>query len=268
MRREKILLNRESYTASPASQKVNVTNLDRLEFGIDFLEAGATPPTLAQLIAHTTDIKLTVGGEIETLVRIDDLYALNYILYGHKPFYLLPTADNEIGMLNDLWLPVELTTDLSMTVDLTYAGHATIDTEKIVLVAKHRDKPYPHRPLSLTYVTVATATSLKEIDFEKSGRSLEGLLIFNTTIPTVSAYDATVGELKILLKRKEIYHTHFNTMKGILNHDVEDTAIGAILDNYAYCDFRDDPIPADDLKLAIKSISSATDNARLIGLFR
>jgi hypothetical protein len=99
----------------------------------------------------------------------------------------------------------------------------------------------------------------------KAGRKLIGLLIYNTTIPTTSAYDATVGELKVLVKRSEVMHKHFNEM-ALLN-EVDDATMYAIVKNYRYIDFSNDPIPADDLKVAVKSLASATDAFRIVGVY-
>jgi hypothetical protein len=57
-------------------------------------------------------------------------------------------------------------------------------------------------------------------------------------------------------------------MKQVLNWHPEDTTIGGILDNYALVDLRKNPYPADDLKVAIKSLANATDAFRILGVYR
>ena len=266
MKKSKLLKNRASYTTSTESIRVVAQNIDYLKIGIDFLQNGSTAPTLATLLTHTSDIKLTVGGEVEDLVRFQDLYVLN-VLWHREPFYLLPAGDNQVGMINDVMLPVKLTTDKQVYVELAYAGLATIDTEKLTLAVIYGDKAFGNRPIAFQYITGNTATSFAEYDMSKAGRRLVGLLVYNTTIPTTSALDATVGELKILVKRNEVAHIHFEDMDSI-PVDVEDTTISGIMSKYRYIDLSDDPIPADDLKVAVKSLASATDAFRIVGVYQ
>ena len=267
MRRSKVIVNREAYIASTKSLEVEAQNIDKLVIGVDFLQNGATPPTLAQLLAHTKEVKVSLGGEIFTLVRFDDLFALNYLLLDHKPFYLLPVADTNVGLLSDVVLPVELTSDKVVKTALEYTGHATVTTEKLSLSVKYRNKAYNSRPICIQSVSGNTKTTFGEHDISLSGKTLLALLIYNTTIPTVTTFDATVAELKMLLKRDEKSHFVYNNIKDGKNWEVENTVIDGILANYRLLDFRDDPYPADSLKVAVKSLV-ATDAFRLVGVYR
>ena len=98
MRKAKILKNMAAYTASTESIKVNAQNLKEIMMGLAFYQNGATAPTLATIITHTNTIKIIVQGEVETLIRFDDLYALELCpafckAIGEnreKPFFLVP----------------------------------------------------------------------------------------------------------------------------------------------------------------------------------
>jgi hypothetical protein len=266
MKKCKLLKNRASYTTSTESIRVVAQNIDCLKIGLAYDQNGATPPTLATLLTHTGDIKLTVGGEVEDLVKFQDLYVLN-VLWHREPMYLITAGDNQHGMLNDVMLPVKLTTDKQVYVELAYSGLATVDTEKLTLAVIYGDKAFGARPISFQYITGNTATSFAEYDMSKAGRRLVGLLIYNTTIPTTSTFDATIGELKILVKRSEVAHIHFENMDCI-SVQPEDTTQCGIVDNYRYIDLSDEPIPADDLKVAVKDIASATDAFRIVGVYQ
>lgn len=266
MRREKVIVPNETFTSALKSTEIDAHNIDRLVFGLQFLQNGASAPTLATLIPSFNDIKITVGGEVVTLVRSDDLYVLNKIL-GIHPFELLPGGDNEIGHLLNLHVPLELTTDKTVKVSCSDNTPATIDTETLTVVARYRDKAYNHRPLCLQYITQNTAIAWKEFDFANAGKVLLGLLIYNTTIPTTSARDITIAELKLLVNRDEKLHTSYQAMDFPPFNAEETTGLG-VADNYRWLDLRDDPVPADKLKIAVKSLASATDAFRALGMYR
>jgi hypothetical protein len=254
-----------SYTTSTESIKVVAQNIDFIRIGLHFQQNGTTAPTLANVLAHTSDIKLTVGGEVQDLVRLQDLFVYDLGVLLVKPEYALPAGDSQYGRLTNIVLPVKLTTDKEVYLELTYVGQATMKNEKLTIGVEYGDVPFPPRPIAFQYISGNTSPSFVEFDMSKAGRKLIGLLIYNTTIPTTSAYDATVGELKVLVKRSEVMHKHFNEM-ALLN-EVDDASMYAIVKNYRYIDLSNDPIPADDLKVAVKSLVSATDAFRIVGVY-
>jgi len=272
MKRAKLLKNQASFTASTESIKVVAQNIKALRIAWNALENGVTANTLANTIAFSSAIKLVVGGEVETLIRSDDLFTLNYILHDlgfieEKPYYLLGTGtDNTLTYLK-LILPVLLSTDKEVLVSLDYTAVTSVDTNLLTLQADYGDRPFPSKPIAFRYVTMNTATSFTEGDISVAGRKLIGLLIYSTTLTEVTTPDVSCAEIKLLVKRDEKYHGHWYALDAV-EVDVEDTVLEAVLDNYRYIDMKDDPIPADDLKVAIKSMASATDAVRLIGVYQ
>lgn len=267
MRKSKVLKNRATYTSSTESIKVTVNNLKEIMFGLQYLQNGATAPTLATILTHTNTVKIIVQGEVVSLIRFDDLWALNKFM-GYYPFHLVPAGDNQYGCLFGVHVPVELTTDKDIYLELAYTGLATVDNEKLSLSAVYGDKPYSPNPLCMRYITGNTATSFSEFDMSVAGKKLVALLIWNTTIPVVgTSADMTVGELKLLVKREEKFHMQGDDMVTA-PVDTEDVLALGVLDNYRYIDLAEDPVPADDLKVAVKSQSAATDAFRIIGVYR
>ena len=213
MKKTKLLKNRATYTASTESIEVVAQNLRNIRIGYDHLGTGTTAVTLATLIAHSSAIKITVGGNIETLIRHDDLFALNYILHDimpdlipQKPFYLLTTTvDNTVGFIKTI-LPIGLTTDKKVYINMDYAAVTNADTSVITLEAEHGDKPFPSKPLALRYISGNVTTSFVEYDISVAGKRLIGLLLFSTTIPASTTFDATLDEVKLLVDREEKCH--------------------------------------------------------------
>lgn len=265
MEYSKVLHNRQTYTSDTIDIKCDVKNLIELIFGMDALVA-TTAPTLANLLDHTKEITVTVGGEVVTLVKMVDLFALNHFLLRHRPFYLIGSSDNDVITLENVKLPIHLTTDKPANVKLSYTGHANIDTEKLTVTARYRDGPFSNKPYSIKYISNSIAVTEKEFDFQEAGKKLEALLLYMTTIPNGATLDYTVGTLKILINRAEKYHRHMNSIRGRA-WQPEDTTIGGILDNYAFLRFPE-PFPADALKLEMKSLASATDAFRAIGVYK
>ena len=270
MRRSKVLWNRESFVTNTPSIEVLMQNIDKIVMGLEFLQAGAGAPTLATIVPFSTLIKLTVGGEVVTLIRSDDLWVLNHI-WGNIPFFLLPAGDNQAGQLVNLKLPVELTTDKTVRISLKDDTPATIDTETLTVTVKGRDKLYNARSVSLKAVSGTVASTFKEVDMSNAGKSLIGLLAYLTTIPVVDAgtpsHDATIGELKVLIKRDEKAHFTLDDM-DIPPFNTEETTGLGVADNYRFLDFKDEPYPADKLKISVVAWGTLTDAFRLVGIYR
>jgi hypothetical protein len=273
MRKSKLLKNLATFAASTESIKVNAQNLRNIRIGLDGLGTGTTATTLATQIAAISTVKLVVGGEIETLLNHTDLFALNFILHDlmpdicpSKPVWLLSTTVDNTALFLKTILPVALTTDKDVYIEFGYTGLANADTLRLAIAAEYGDKPYPAKPLALRFISATAATSFVEYDISVAGKKLVGLLIFATTIPNGTTDEASVEELKLLVKREEKFHTHWFCM-DYCDVDVEDAVVHAVTDNYRYIDLLDDPIPADDLKVAFKSVA-ATDAVRFIGVYR
>lgn len=273
MRRSKLLKNLATFAASTESIKVNAQNIRNIRIGLDGLGTGTTATTLATQIAAMSTVKLTVAGEIETLINHTDLFALNFIMHDiwpeicpSKPVWLLTTTTDNTALFLKTILPVGLTTDKDVYVDFGYTGLINADTLRLDIAVEYGDKPYPAKPVSLRFISLNTAISFAEYDMSVAGRKLVGLLVFATTIPNSTTDEASVEELKLLVKRNEMFHTAWFDMDS-MDVDVEDTVVHAITDNYRYIDLKDDPIPADDLKIAVKSVA-ATDAVRIIGIYQ
>jgi len=271
LKRGKLLKNAMSYTASSGSIKVVAQHIKNIRIGFGMLGTGTTATTLANAIAHSSAVKLTVGGEVVTLIRHDDLFVLNYIFkkWGmcEEPAWLMTTTtDNTYGFMSTI-LPVQLTTDKTVYIELEYTGVTDTDTGTLDLFVEYGDKPFNGKPICLKYVSATATTAFAEHDLSVSGKKLIGLLVFGTTIPVTTTKTFSVSELKILVKRSEVLHTQWYCMDTPRGTDVEDSVLELILENYRFIDLLDDPIPADDLKVAIKSIT-ATDAVRLIGIYK
>lgn len=271
-----IVYDAQVFTSTPPEQKVNFPNLIKASLGYEFLGTGTTASTVATVIATITEVKVKVGGETVTTIRGDDLFALNYVerirrILGEKPQYLMSTtADNTNGFLK-IGVPLGITSDKDVYIQPTFnAAPANTDNGTLTITADYGDLPIKEPPFRLTYISQNTQAGpgFASYDFNNSGHKLIGLLIFSTTVaPGSSVKDASAGYVKL------VQNTHDKIIKNWFNMEspesyIENTVLQAILTKYRYIDLWDDPIPADQLKIQVHSIATATDACRFIGIFR
>lgn len=274
MKQSQIIYNAQTFTSTPPEQKVNFPNLKKASLAYEFLGTGTTASTLATVIATFLDVKVKVGGEQITNIRGDDLFALNYVeriqrLLGEKPQYLMSTTvDNTNGFLK-IGVPLQITTDKDVYIQPEwYAVPANTDTGTLSILIENGDNPYRDPPFRITYISQNTATSFVQYDFNNAGHKLYGILLFSTTVaPGSSVKDASCGEVKLYVNTKEkVYNQWFATDSP--ESYIENTTLQAILTKYRYIDMWDEPLPADQLKIAFKSLATATDAVRCIGIYR
>lgn len=273
MKQSQIIYNMQTFTSTPQEQKVNFPNLKKASLTYVGLGTGTTAETLANAIAALSAVYVKVGGEQITNIRGDDLFALNYVeriqrRLGEKPQYLLSTTVDNTNAFLKLGVPLEITTDKDVYIQPVFGTTpANTDTGTITIMAEYGDTAYKEPPFRLTYISQNTATSFVQYDFNNAGHKLYGILIFSTTVTlTGTAGEASAKETKLYVNTKEkIYHDWFSADSP--ESYVENAVVQAILTKYRYIDLWDEPIPADQLKIAFKSLA-ATDAVRVIGIFR
>jgi len=280
MRQQKVIYNAYSLgtTAISAvpSVEISAQNIEQLKIGLMGQGTGTTASTLATTLAELGNIKLTVGGEIETLVLMSDLFALNYVLeiqpiLSEVPTYLLSTTTDNTNAWITFALPVFLTSDKKV---YFYADAGTVaantDNPVINLIAVFGDKPFGGKPWAVKYQQVNTATQwINPVDISLAGRKILGILAFSTTVTSTSASagEASAGEIKILVNKSEKVHTAWYSLPQPQCY-IENTTLQAILVKYRWIDCMDDPIPADNVQITCKSLYAATDAVRFIVVYQ
>jgi hypothetical protein len=264
MERSKIIYNRQTFTADTPFINLESNNVQNVNIGFDFLQNGSTAPTLANILSAIGNVRVYEGGELLSEILFQDLWALNKMVMQHRPVYLLPAGDGQVGFIGSVMLPIRKSTAKELKAWLNFVGHSTIKSPTLTL-GVHFIEGNAGKGVSIGYITDTAAVDFKEYDMSKIGKALTALLIYNTTVPTASANSCTVGELKLTVKRVPISHYQHEEMDESLYEGVGLDAERTILEKYRYIQF-DEPIPADSLKIALKGIG-ATDTFRLIGLY-
>lgn len=273
MRNSKILKNRTAFSADTEDIPVSANNIEAFLLGIDLASGAGGAMTLATQLAVINEVKITVGGEIVSLMKFIDLFMLQFSAYPNImkfesiPYYLVTGAASNYGNIGGVILPLKVTTDKQSYIKATFATQTNLASANISITALYGDKPQSGKPISIKYVGDTTVSGVfKEVDMSQAGRQLKGLLIYATTIPvTASAPTCTVGELKILSKRVEKMHVNWFNLPAL---EVEkDSGIGALASNFRYLDLSDDTIPADELKVGVTALGALSDAFRLVGIY-
>lgn len=274
MKQTQIIYNQQTFTSTPPEQKVNFPNVKRVNLVYEALENGTTANALSTLIATFLDVKVKIGGEQVTNIRGDDLFALNWIeaihkKIGSKPTWLLGTGTDNVNTWLKLSVPMEITTDKDVYIQPEfYAAPQYTDTGTLTIEIEYGDIGFKEPPIRMTYISQNTAIAFVQYDFNNAGHKLCGILIYSTTVAAGSSVkDASAGEVKLYVNTKEKIYSDWFASEGP-EDDVEDTVVHAILTHYRYIDLWDEPIPADQLKIAFKSKAAATDAVRVIGVYR
>jgi len=265
--RSRVIWNRAAFTADTREEPISEDAILGLEFGFDCLQNGATAPTLAQLISAVGNVIVRHGGDTKIEIDFPDLVALNMLWLGRYPQHVLPGGDNEVGFISGVFCPIERArAGRSMGVQVLYDGHATIDTEKLTGAVLY-GLTGKGRAISIATKIATASTTFQEINLDRVGAKLIGLLLYSTTIPSTSDANCSQAEVKLLVGGHGYGHYHWwGIPPSPVSGPIDDTALGAEMDNYRSISFEADPVPADNLKLHTKSIG-ATDAIKVIAIY-
>ena len=261
-----IILNEQSFTSSINDTPLPYRQIRKMIFGLSALQNGSTAPTQEELLAELSEIQVSHSENVFDGLSFDgvDLLALNLMLLGHVPEFVTPAGDNQAMVIAPLYLPLNLNAHVTPSYHLLFSDNTKIDTEKITLGLELGvgTPAYKYKKKNDTADTVGT-----EIDMSVKGKRLRALMMYATTIPSTSNHQRSIKELKIIVNKVEQYHYNWYELgKGLAPvNAVENTQLGAILDNYRILIFGN-PLPADDLTVWSKS-DTATDTIEYIGVY-
>jgi hypothetical protein len=149
MQQERFITNRKAFTADTDDLDfVADQPAAELVVGFDFLQNGSTAPTLAQALGALSRIRVKLGGSPIIELSQEELFVLQYYFLDLIPYYVLPNGDNQQGIIGPIVVPLNQPARPKgqLQVQALYAGHTTIDTEKLTLI--HRFGPQTRRELA------------------------------------------------------------------------------------------------------------------------
>ena len=256
-----VLKNRESFTKDTGYITVPVRNIKEINVSLDFLQNGTTAPTLANVLSVINELQAIVKGNVVHTIKAVDLYALNVLLFGYRPIHVLPANDNEAGSLQGLVWPFNF--PVLDKIQVTYSGHNTVDTEKLTLSVDYGGRL--GAPIFLRYIQDTSQTgAFKAYDISWGGMKLIALLLYATSVPDTTSSDGAIDEVKVKVDDQEVYHNLWLAINDF-KYIESGSTIEGILDNYKLIDFRDTPLPANNLKVELKG--SAAETFRAVGVY-
>jgi len=193
-----------------------VKPLSHIIFTVKCLNA-SVKATLAQILGAIETIEILRYGSALVSISGADLYALNCILLGHQPWQEnVVDTDNAVRHLTmmipfgrTLFNPNECIEEtargeltLRYTVDIADTGYdgLILQAEAVELVDA---QPSAH----LKYTVLSrTPTATGEMDIELPiGNKYLGMLLWGTTVPTGTAWTATIEYIKLLMDNIQRY---------------------------------------------------------------
>ena len=260
-----IILNEYAYTSSISDTPIPYRQIRKAIIGLQALQNGTTAPTLSSFLAELSEIQFSAKKNYFNGISVDgeDLLALNVMMLGHVPEYVVSAGDNQVIYCAPLYVPLGINTNVTPSFHLNHTDNTTTDTHKVTLgLELGVGTEYTYLKKNDTADTAGT-----EVDMSQSGKRLKALLIYATTVPSTSNTQRSIKELKVIVNKQEAYHYNwFELSKGLAPVDaVDDSTLGAILDNYRIIMFAN-PIPAEDLTIWTKS-DTATDTIEFIGVY-
>jgi hypothetical protein len=232
--------------------------------------------TVPQILDLITNIEVLHRGTSIIQCSARDLYALDHILFRNPPMVGNQVATDNATRYVGLTIPFgrkifsgkecfpmskagEL--KLRLTVDI-----ATAEADGLILLVEATELPAETPTRFLKYTTLTktpSATGAVDVPLPIS-YEYAGIVIWGTTIPTGTAWTATIDQAKLLGDNTEVYYSLTNweaLHSDLLNrighrpgHIVAST--DDHIANWCYLDF--DPMDNDDLLLNSKSFNSLT----------
>lgn len=180
------------------------------------------PPRLDALLATFSNVEVLFKGTSIIALSLSDLYRMTAALWGRWP--IRENIDDTLNGITFLTIPIPFSRvpywmmeafpatrrgdlELRLTVGSSFTAfkNVTLQLEQIELL-----DAVPERFLKFTTFTkTPTTTGEHDNDFPL-GNSIVGALLFSTTVPTGSSFNASIGTVKLLVDNVENYYSLAN----------------------------------------------------------
>jgi len=240
-----------------------VNPLSHIDFTLKYANV-TNETTLAEALERIDKIEVLYKGAAILSMSGADLYALDCVLLKKRPYRLnIAATDGHVGAITlivpmgrKLMNPEECfpaTKKGELQLQITDSGTETAcDTIIYQIETTELLGATPKRHLKATTLSKTLgATGLADLELPK-GNKYAGILVYGTTIPTTTAFTATLDYIKLLLDNVEYDYAKANweTLHGNLAQKIDSDAYVAAaagdsdLAHYALLDF--DPYEGSD----------------------
>ena len=207
---------------------------------------GATAPSLEDILSIINKAQVKLTGKIVTELAGRDLLAYSVLVGNRSVKYIVPSADNEYGLVEGLVMPLKLSAGAhTLSVRFLHTSVATIDGEKLSFSTLESDEPLAAEHIEIpkfSFTPPSTGAYNTALDATFAG-TLQGFLFYSTTIPTASATTTSLAKLRLKAGGDIIFEDNWHGLAAQTYYP-EDSTLRSILDNYVYVDLSKAPIPA------------------------
>lgn len=208
--RRTVIVQDEAQAASAAPTfDLPINPLSHLIFSFKFLNKAAEV-LLPEVLAKISKINISRAGQTQMDVNLADLWAQNCVMFGHEPILTNKVAtDNATRILTVIFpfgrrlfdpsecMPATAFGDFKLTITTT-ATETTMDGVIFQIEAVELIGATPKQFMKMSTLS-KTPAAAGEIDVDiPIGNQLVQLLLWATTIPTGTAWTATMDWVKLL----------------------------------------------------------------------
>lgn len=277
-RRTIVVSDKVQAAGAAPSFDLPINPLSHLIFSFKFLNKAAEV-MLPEVLAKISKINIARGGQTSMDMNLADLWAKNVLMFGHEPIFTNKVATDNATRILTLILPFGRTLfdpkecmpatpygDFKLTITTT-ATETTMDGVIFLIEAVELIGASPTQFLKMTTLSkTPPATGEMDVDIP-IGNPLVDLLFWATTVPTSTAWTATMEWVKLLRDNieEQIAKASWEGMHGDLLQKIgylgdHGAAYGAdLLSLYGLLDFD----PVGDSGLLIPTAGAADMKLRV-----
>jgi len=241
----KLMQDNEPFTASSQDIRIlQANNIKNFLFTIIGKQSGVSTFTISDILGVFAKIQLKVGGDIISELSAKEFYIWNIIRNSMLPDVILPSAVNDVGIVNGIVLPVNhAPSQAEMAMRLIYAPLANFtDTALSIEIQETKEALKEPEIMFQKYTFTPPSTGAYNILLDSVfGNSVIGFLINSTTIPTPSSNVASCRKLKLRIGTDNVYENTWNGMTVDSKYNIA-AELKVLIANYAYLNFEDTPI--------------------------
>jgi len=271
---KKILLDIVAFTADTQELNIPSDNVKYLDIGLCGMQSGATACTINPLGRTLDEIHATLGGERIVNLHMVDLIALQNIWEDCSLWFEPGAATGNLCHLMGARLPLHVTKlGKSLSCRFTHLDQATIHdpNSELSVGYQYREAPFAAH-FNYQYHEANSTVAMQEINLDYYGCDCIGILLYATTVPSAAAAARSIGNVKVLVDDREIFHDKWLTMvqvhgdQGTLDA-TDDAVAGAFLQHYRWLDFQQEPLPAGKLRLLTQDVGAPADAIRIVPIY-
>ena len=240
-----------------------------IDITIDVTSSDSAAASFTEILGVLSKAQVKLTGKVVTELSGTDILAYTCLVEGKSPKYLVPGAASELGKIEGLILPLRLRPgEHVLSVRYFYEAQTNVASAKLSFSTLESDEVLEDRHIEMptfNFTPPSTAAYNTALDVSFTG-TIEGFLVYSTTIPTTSSDTCTVKKLRIKVDGDIVFEDIWENLSAQTNYP-EDSTLRGVLDNYVYIDFSKAPIEA-GRRVELEIYSDDTNAVKIIPILR